>query len=264
MARPVHHFSSFRKILTGVILLVSSGHALTPALAQHPGGHVVRGGHPGASPRISSPHVIAPPRTYGTGVRLRVWSGPLPAGVGWRGSYVRGRPLRPVPPALPFFPVPVFWGSPFFRFWPGFGFSSFWWPCTPYWGWGFGCSNLPYYGYGYGSFAAPFYVPAPYVLSEEARTLPRLYLKDGTVLEVTDYWLVDNELHFALEGETGAESAEHVIDFNELDLQKTIDVNTRLGFRFVLRNEPVEQYLRDHPDEEPPLARPPGTSPKPD
>jgi len=91
-----------------------------------------------------------------------------------------------------------------------------------------------------------------------------LYPKDGSVIEVTDYWVVGDQLHFTLEGETGTESGGHVIDFDQLDLQKTINVNTRLGFRFVLRDEPVEQYLRDHPDEEPPLARPPAKSPSPE
>jgi hypothetical protein len=75
--------------------------------------------------------------------------------------------------------------------------------------------------------------------------------------EVTDYWVVNDELHFTLDGEGGPQFPEHVIGFNELDLQKTINVNTRLGFRFVLRDEPLEQYLRDHPDAEPPLAGPP-------
>jgi hypothetical protein len=176
---------------------------------------------------------------------------------------MRGRPLRPIPRTLPFFPVPFFWGSSFFRFW-AIGYSSFWWPCAPYWGWGFACSSLPSYGYGFGSSAAPFYVPPTYALSDAGRTLPRLYLKDGSVIEVTDYWVVGDQLHFTLEGETGAESGGHVIDFDQLDLQKTINVNTRLGFRFVLRDEPVEQYLRDHPDEEPPLARPPAKSPSPE
>ena len=49
------------------------------------------------------------------------------------------------------------------------------------------------------------------------------------------------------------QSVKHVIGFDELDLPTTIDVNTQRGFRFVLRNEPLEQYLRDHPDQAPPL-----------
>jgi hypothetical protein len=48
-----------------------------------------------------------------------------------------------------------------------------------------------------------------------------------------------------------------VIPFDELDLQRTIDVNTRRGFRMVLRDEPWQQYLKDHPDLTPPDLRPP-------
>jgi hypothetical protein len=80
----------------------------------------------------------------------------------------------------------------------------------------------------------------------ERSDLPQLYLKDGTVLTVTDYWMVDDQLHFTII--EGGKLAEHVIALDQLDLQKTIDVASQRGFRFVLRNEPVEQYLRDHPD----------------
>jgi len=48
-----------------------------------------------------------------------------------------------------------------------------------------------------------------------------------------------------------------VIGSEELDLQRTIDVNTRRGFRVVVRNEPIEEYLRDHPDLTPQLVQPP-------
>jgi hypothetical protein len=64
---------------------------------------------------------------------------------------------------------------------------------------------------------------------------------------VTDYWLVENQLHFMTIEEGGAKLVPHLIDFDQLDLQKTIDANTRRGFHFVLRNDPVEQYLRHHP-----------------
>jgi hypothetical protein len=33
-------------------------------------------------------------------------------------------------------------------------------------------------------------------------------------------------------------------------------VNSRRGFRVVMRNEPMEQYLRDYPDLDPPLLQP--------
>jgi hypothetical protein len=89
----------------------------------------------------------------------------------------------------------------------------------------------------------------------EERTLPRLYLKDGTIVSVTDYWLVDDQLHFTIQ-EDDEKPVEQAIPFDELDLQKTVDANTRRGFRFVLRDEPFEQYLRDHPDGAPPAVPP--------
>jgi hypothetical protein len=83
----------------------------------------------------------------------------------------------------------------------------------------------------------------------------QLYLKDGTAYDVNDYWFVDNQIHFTMRDESGTKSVEQAIGLEELDLQRTIDVNTRRGFRVVMRNEPMEQYLRDHPDLTPPLVK---------
>jgi hypothetical protein len=91
----------------------------------------------------------------------------------------------------------------------------------------------------------------------EQADLPQLYLKDGSILNVTDYWVVDNQLHFMMVEEEGAKPTEEVIPFDVLDLQKTVDANTRRGFRFMLRNEPFEQYVRDHPEGPPPEITPP-------
>jgi hypothetical protein len=96
-----------------------------------------------------------------------------------------------------------------------------------------------------------------YVYGEERPDLPQLFLKDGTILNVSDYWLVDDQLHFTMSEENGTTPAEHVIPFDLLDLQKTVDANAWRGFRFVLRNEPFEQYLHDHPEGAPPVVTPP-------
>jgi len=191
-------------------------------------------------------------------------------GAGTSGINFRRRPGRPRP-IFPVVPLPVFWGRPFFGFgwgW-GWGFNSLWWPgCDPYWGWGFGCNAYsyygPYYGYGYGfggygygleTYVPPTqYVTPPNMSGGGERELVLLYLKDGSVYSVTDYWLVDNQLHFTMFDEIEQKSVERAIGFDELDLQRTIDVNTRRGFRFVLRNEPVQRYMEHHPDSAPPLA----------
>ena len=48
-------------------------------------------------------------------------------------------------------------------------------------------------------------------------------------------------------------SHEDAAPIGDLDVQKTVDVNTRRGFRVVMRDEPVEQYMHDHPDLTSPL-----------
>jgi len=93
-----------------------------------------------------------------------------------------------------------------------------------------------------------------FAYGEERADVPQLFLKDGTILNVTDYWLVDDQLHFLMADQDGAKPTEHVMPFEALDLQTTVDTNTRRGFRFILRNEPFEQYLRDHPEGAPPVV----------
>jgi hypothetical protein len=90
---------------------------------------------------------------------------------------------------------------------------------------------------------------------DERHDLPELFLKDGTILTVTDYWLVDGELHYrTIEG---GKHAEHEVHFDELDLQRTIDVAAARGFRFVLRNKPLERYFESSPEDTRPSGPPP-------
>jgi hypothetical protein len=197
-------------------------------------------------------------------------STPPPAGFGTPGFRTRHPlPIRPGPPFRPpvRFPVfaPIFISPIFPPFGFGFGFNSFW-PsfCGPALFWNFGCGVGPGYGYGlgfYGPYAGPSYPyesepepyagpvnPAPlYVYGGAQRDLVELFMKDGTVYDVLDYWVVDNQLHFTT-NDGGDAPTEHVVSIDDLDMQKTIDVNTQRGFNFMLRNEPIEQYLQDHPD----------------
>ena len=180
------------------------------------------------------------------------------------------RPFRPVfPISAPFtFGYPAFgiFGARFFGL--GFGFSSGLWPsCNFSVGWAYGCNGLPAYDYGprYNVFSySPGISELPietkiwplYIYGAEGASFVQLYLKDGTVYGVIDYWLVDNQLHFKTVEENGTKVVEHVIDFDQLDLQKTVDVNTQRGFRFVLRDEPIDQYLQDHPIGSPAVTPP--------
>lgn len=147
-------------------------------------------------------------------------------------------PIRPFPPVLVVYD-PFLFGGPFW------GFNSCWWAsCDLFWPWlGFITFSSP----GPTDFVSQVYESPENVYGEESQDLPQLFLKDGTVLNVTDYWLVDDLLHFTMIEQEGTTPVEHVIPFEALDLQRTIDVNTGRGFHFMLRNEPVEQYMRDHP-----------------
>jgi hypothetical protein len=174
---------------------------------------------PGAPPRLIPPRGVRPIFLYHPPYRAR--------------------------PVLPIFSPPRyrFWGTPLYGFGLGLGFSPIWWrSCGPFWGW----------TWGYNCYAVPVYIAGG-----EGRDLAQLYLKDGTVYNVTDYWLIDSQLHFTTLDESGMKWNEHTIDFSQLDLEKTKDVAKLRGFNFVLRNEPLQQYLQNHPEIGTPGAAPP-------
>jgi hypothetical protein len=147
-------------------------------------------------------------------------------------------PIHRERPAIPVF-IPSRFQGPRFAFYSyrlGSGLQGIWWP---------GCGLVVVQQYD--CMAMPVFVPV-YVYGEQNFERPMLAMKDGSVYSVTDYWLVNGQLHFITVEENGTKSVEHVADYDELDTQKTVDLDTRRGFRFVLRNEPIEQYLKDHPE----------------
>ncbi len=75
---------------------------------------------------------------------------------------------------------------------------------------------------------------------------PQLVFKDGTTYTVRDYWRVDDQVRFITIEDGGTKSVEHTVPLSDLDVQRTTDADAASGFRFVLRNEPIEQWLRDH------------------
>jgi hypothetical protein len=146
------------------------------------------------------------------------------------------QPIRTVRPIFLYRTTPRlgFWGRPLYSYGLGFGYGPAWWSnCGPYWRWGSSCY---------------VYTVPVYISSGGGRDLPQLYMKDGTVYNVTDYWSVDNQLHFTTIDESGTKWDEHTVGLDQLDLQKTVDVSKQRGFRFLLRNEPLQQYLQDHPE----------------
>ncbi|HTT20857.1 MAG TPA: hypothetical protein VMG82_18120 [Candidatus Sulfotelmatobacter sp.] len=243
-----------------IALVVLSG----VSWAQHP----VIPVHPVAPVNVSPPPiyrapvmqtpVVRPPITYAPVHNPPIYTPPrngiFPT-VGGFGTSIVLPPVRPVHPIRPVPPV-VFIYSPYFFFGnPFWQFNSCWSAaCNWFWPWT--------YAYATASSPGPInYVAQPtqtpvYVYGGEREDFPQLFLKDGTILNVTDYWLVDDQLHFKIIEAIGQEPVEHSVPFEELDLQKTVDANTARGFRFILRNAPYEQYLGDHP-EGPPPALPP-------
>jgi hypothetical protein len=189
---------------------------------------------PGYAP-IYAPHIYSPPANALSTVIFRP-----PA-----------RPIHPLPPALRFYVFPVTIAP----VWPA---NFCWWAtCERFWTSSLVYNSPPLNVWNPANFI-PLASPEPslYVFGAERPDIPQLFLKDGTTLFVNDYWVVDDQLHFTIIEDEGMKPAEHVVPFDDLDLQKTIDVNTKRGFRFMLRNEPFEQYIRDHP-EGPPASKSP-------
>lgn len=181
-----------------------------------------------------------------------------------------------------------FFGTGFGFPFVGFGFFP---NCNPFWAypWAFGCSAFGYWdggywpGYaGYAGYTGGFYtgynatiapseepqeeeemqqpaqepqtytyIPPPEPSSPEEiqaeKSLVVLYMKNGAVYAVTNYWVADNKLHYLT-----SYGAENTIDMDELDLQKTVDVNSARGVQFT---------LKPAPDQKPP--QPPQDQPKP-
>jgi len=265
MARRVLGGAIPKRVLVAVVCAMALACLQSPdVLAQrgtHSGGAHGGAGHVGggarvAAPHIATPHIAAPVTTRGTFARPRGIITPGPRGVGASTLRVGVGPISGLRGFGGFRRRPFF-GRRFFAFGPGIAFNSFLWGCSPFWGWTYGCNALPIYPSSYGSgfenyVTVPSYESTAYVYGAEGRDLVWLYLKDGSVYAVTDYWFVNGDVHFNAVGEGGVQSAEQVIGLDELDAQKTSDVNTARGFRVVMRDEPWQKYLKNHPDSTPP------------
>jgi hypothetical protein len=88
--------------------------------------------------------------------------------------------------------------------------------------------------------------PNYFFLPSESASHPQLIFKDGTTYTVADYWRVDDQLHFITSEEGGTKSVPHTAPFGDLDVQRTTDAATAQGFRFLVRDEPIEQWLQHH------------------
>ena len=169
-----------------------------------------------------------------------------------------------------------------FGLWPGWGFGfwdPFYWDSLS-WGWpGYGYYGYPAaYPYGYGpsyddgsSYSAPpdFAPNDSYSGTDpnSASVAPMqqdpqqpasaangavpvvLFLKDGSVYSVRDYWVSGGQLHYVLlNGREGA------FDADQLDMQRTVDENARSGVQFTLKPSP--DGFAPAPSQTPPAATP--------
>jgi hypothetical protein len=232
----VRRLSIARKLLMVAACLLSCAWLqVSPALAQHVG-HPGGGGQFRTGGHIGAPHVVSPPASRAIFFRP-------PTGLQGRPFFIFRQPF--------FNPAPFLWS------WQAFN-SSWWLYCGPIWGWYSGCGDFLSSAPITEHYLAPplTYASPVYIYSLYGQPLVQICLKDGTVYNVNDYWFVDEQIHFTMLDESGRRSVEQVVAFDDLDVQKTIDVNSRRGFRVVMRSEPIEQYLRDHPDLTPPLLEP--------
>jgi len=235
----------------------------TLALAQHPAPHSAAGPVHTYAPPISHVPISPAPMTHAPIIHApvihaptiyapysRVPIAPMSGSRGAAGFLPSRRPIRRFPPVLIIFESPALLGG------PSWGLNSCWWAtCDLFWSWPLAYTTVS--SPGPTNYISQTYETTVNVYGEESEDLPQLFLKDGTILNVTDYWLVDGQLHFTMIDQNVTKPAEQVIPFDALDLQTTVDANTRRGFHFMLRNEPVDQYLRDHPDAPPSTATPP-------
>jgi hypothetical protein len=75
--------------------------------------------------------------------------------------------------------------------------------------------------------------PATANLAEFAPSI-LVYLKDGTMLAASDYWLADGQFHYTVK--YGGENA---IAMDQVDIQRTTDENAKRGVKFTLKNKPA-------------------------
>jgi hypothetical protein len=103
----------------------------------------------------------------------------------------------------------------------------------------------------------PNYAPGYYFLpppdeavaaaSAETQPLVKLELKDGTIFDVYSYWLQDDRLNYIT-----TYNIQTSIPVEDLDLQKTVDLNEKLGVTFTLSNKPPDQQQPPDSQQPPP------------
>ncbi|MGB6876240.1 MAG: hypothetical protein WBD87_09425 [Candidatus Acidiferrales bacterium] len=97
-------------------------------------------------------------------------------------------------------------------------------------------AEFPTYSVEYPFLPAPLPPPVPYSgvgQGTAAQPVVKLVLKDGTVFGVNYYWLADGRLNYIT-----TYNIQTSIPLDDLDLQKTVDLNYKLGITFTLTPQP--------------------------
>lgn len=82
-----------------------------------------------------------------------------------------------------------------------------------------------------------------------------IYLKNGSVLTVRDYWMIDGELHYIL-----MSGVQRMINLDSVDLPRTNTENAKSGVKFIFKSEPSVTPPAE-PDAEPGSPNQPAPSP---
>jgi hypothetical protein len=77
---------------------------------------------------------------------------------------------------------------------------------------------------------------------------------------VADYWRVDDQLHFITVEEGGTKFVPHTVPFDDLDVERTKDGAKAGGFRFLIRDKPIEQWLEQRSQKHAPRLKTDGNS----
>jgi hypothetical protein len=144
--------------------------------------------------------MIHPPMIYAPISTPRISVAPSAGALGRTGSRPPRRPIRPFPPVLVVYESPFLLGGPFW------GLNSCWWAtCDLFSSWTLGYTTVS--SPGPTNYISQVYETPVYVDGEQRPDLPQLFLKDGAILDVTDYWLIDEQLHFTMIEENGTKPA---------------------------------------------------------
>ncbi|MGH9828285.1 MAG: hypothetical protein ACREDR_34100, partial [Blastocatellia bacterium] len=104
----------------------------------------------------------------------------------------------------------------------------------------------PSYSYEPEPLPVPEEQPPSANVSTATQPIVDLVLKDGTVFGVTSYWLLNDRLYYIT-----TYQIQSSIPIDQLDLQKTVDMNWKRGVAFTITPQPPAQKPQPNPELQP-------------